>query len=440
MSVKVIARAKGQSAVASSAYRARTRMTDERTDFLYDYRHARQTQALIALECFAPDGTPLDRGKLWNAAELADTRKNSNTAREVEIALPDELDRKEQVALAVEYAKGLAERHFCAVDVAVHGPDIRHDKRNFHAHILFTSREVLDVDEDGRPVFGGKNRDFCLDDKKERGKNGVDEEREEWEKACNRALKKLGLEERVDHRSYAERGLDLISGGHVGPNIGAMRERGIETGQWVDAIERKAQRKRLEALILSREDIDREISEIERRLEKEERTQALPERSQRLKTREVRKPFTEKTLAPSMADLKRAEEDRRQAEELAKREKREEWAQALPVLDAAMVMAVTGYPDRCRFYDTGNGLNIMPLYEAGLEPAAVLATEVGLVVGFKMEQYLTPERVEALDKAVKEVYPEAKSVEIPEEGTVIQLIDRSVSKPLEIGLDRDIGR
>jgi hypothetical protein len=54
-----------------------------------------------------PDGAPswaLERERLWNAAEVADKRKNSTAAREFEIALPSELKAQERTCPAPNVA------------------------------------------------------------------------------------------------------------------------------------------------------------------------------------------------------------------------------------------------------------------------------------------------------------------------------------------------
>src|SRR3546814_18514579 len=58
-----------------------------------------------------------DRERLWNAAELAETRKNATVAREYEIALPVELSADERRELALGLAREISERHGGAVDV-----------------------------------------------------------------------------------------------------------------------------------------------------------------------------------------------------------------------------------------------------------------------------------------------------------------------------------
>ena len=83
-----------------------------------------------------------DRSALWNAAEQSENRKDARVAREFEIALPHELNSEQRLELTREFAQGLADRHGTAVDFAIHAPHGEIDGRNFHAHLMMTTRAV----------------------------------------------------------------------------------------------------------------------------------------------------------------------------------------------------------------------------------------------------------------------------------------------------------
>ena len=61
------------------------------------------------------------------------------------MALPAEISAAERRRLAVDFAREMANREGCAVDVAIHAPHREGDQRNHHAHILRTTRKVADV-------------------------------------------------------------------------------------------------------------------------------------------------------------------------------------------------------------------------------------------------------------------------------------------------------
>ena len=211
LSVKAVSRAKGQNAVASAAYRAGERLRDERTDEVKNFSRRRGVKHT---EIILPEGAPewaRDRGELWNQAEKAEKRKNSRTAREIEIALPAELDPKAREVLAREFATYLVAQYGFAGDLAIHAPDRRGDQRNHHAHILLTTRRI------GPEGFGEKTREL---DEQRAGDSVIEDWRELWQKFANTALKACGREERIDRRSLMAQGIDRIPQKQLG--LGAI--------------------------------------------------------------------------------------------------------------------------------------------------------------------------------------------------------------------------
>ena len=99
-SVKVISRAAGSSALASAAYRAASRLHDQRLDRDHDFTNK---SGVVHSEILLPDGAPqalADRERLWNAVEAAENRKDAQLAREVEFAIPREMSQADGIALA----------------------------------------------------------------------------------------------------------------------------------------------------------------------------------------------------------------------------------------------------------------------------------------------------------------------------------------------------
>ena len=215
LSVKAISRSAGRSATAAAAYRAATRIEDERTGLVHDYS---RKAGVLHREIVAPDDVPAwarDRAQLWNAAELAETRKNSTVAREIEVALPTEISPQHRRELACALAHEIAARHRCAVDVAIHAPARRSDERNHHAHLLMTTRRL---NADG---LTEKTRE--LDDLKT---GEVTRWRERWATLVNEHLAEHGHTDRVDHRSLEAQGLERDPTFHKGPAVTAIERRG----------------------------------------------------------------------------------------------------------------------------------------------------------------------------------------------------------------------
>jgi len=221
LSVKTVSRSSGRSAVAAAAYRSGIRLACERDGRTHDYTRKRGVVESFIVAPAGAEAWASDRSALWNRAEAAETRKNSTVAREYELALPAELPEGERVALARRFAETVVERFGVVADVALHEPHREGDQRNWHAHILTTTRAA---NENG---LGGKTRQ--LDDRAT-GPALVEGLREVWAEQVNAALERAQVEERVDHRSFARRGLEQVPTVHLGPAASALERRGVQTG------------------------------------------------------------------------------------------------------------------------------------------------------------------------------------------------------------------
>lgn len=204
-SMKTISRSHGRSATAAIAYRAGEKITDRRTGEVHDYQ---KKSGVLGTGIILPSGAPewaKSREQLWNAVEQKETRKNSTVAREIIVALPTELNKKAQFQMVHDFAERLVKRHKCAVDFAIHEPNKQGDERNYHAHILMSTRRLT---ADG---FTEKTRE--LD---ERNSGEIEHWREEWANHVNQRLAEHGHSERISHLSLAEQGIDREPTKHKG--------------------------------------------------------------------------------------------------------------------------------------------------------------------------------------------------------------------------------
>jgi len=211
MAISSVARGAGRRATAAAAYRSGERIRDERTGELFNYARRRD---VLHTEILLPshlEGEPVawarNRERLWNTAEHAEKRHNSRVAREYQVTLPAELEAVCRVALARAFAREIAERYRVAVDLAVHDPPAGGDPRNFHAHLLTTTREVTPA---GLGAKAGIDMDL-----RERLRRGLPDHRQEyislrerWATLTNDALREANIDARIDHRSLAAQGID----------------------------------------------------------------------------------------------------------------------------------------------------------------------------------------------------------------------------------------
>ncbi len=213
-SAKVIGRGAGSSAVASAAYRSASRFHDERLDRHHDFSNK---TGVVHSEVILPEGAPerlTARQTLWNEVEATEKRKDAQLAREVEFSIPRELTREQGVALAHEFvAKEFVARGMVA-DLNVHWDIGADGEAKPHAHVMLAMREV------GPDGFGPKVRDW-------NATALLQSWRENWATHVNARLQSLGIEARIDHRSYKAQGVAL----EPQHKIGAAGARRLERGE-----------------------------------------------------------------------------------------------------------------------------------------------------------------------------------------------------------------
>lgn len=221
-SVKAVSRSAGRSATASAAYRSGEKIADERTGEIHDYT---RKQGVLSAEIVLPDSAgewAKDRSALWNAAEMAERRKDACVAREIVVALPAELSVEERHRLAVDFARDMAQQEGCAVDVCIHAPSANGDNRNYHAHLLRSTRVIGEHAPEGKleTEKAGRNR-----------KNDLENIREKWGSLVNERLREHGHDSAVDHRSLEAQGIQRSPARHLGPTATAVERRTGESSE-----------------------------------------------------------------------------------------------------------------------------------------------------------------------------------------------------------------
>ncbi len=211
---RIISREKrGHSVVAASAYRAGLKLKDEHSGKMHDY--SRRSKGVVESAIVGPDGAPgwvHDPGQLWNKVEAGEKRIDAQLAREFILAVPKELSAEAQFQTAVDWAKKELVTSGMITEISLH-----HTKtgKNPHVHVLCTMRKL-----DGENFSAKKPREW----------NDVKlllHQRESWADAVNAALEKAGRNERVDHRSLKDRGIDQIPQPKIGKEATAMKRKGV---------------------------------------------------------------------------------------------------------------------------------------------------------------------------------------------------------------------
>ncbi len=195
-SAQTISRSQGRSAVGCSAYRSAMELFDERYGKTHDYT---KKEDVAYSEIMLPQDAPLwmmDREKLWNYVESCEKRKDAQLAREIQVSLPKELTLEQNIELIKEFVqKEFVDKGMIA-DVAIHTDKSSDGELQPHAHVMLTMREVT------MEGFGQKVREW-------NAKENLLEWREHWAETANRHLALNGHDITIDHRSNAERDINL---------------------------------------------------------------------------------------------------------------------------------------------------------------------------------------------------------------------------------------
>lgn len=252
---KVFSRSKGQTAIAAAAYRSGTKLEDHELGTVSDYT---KKKGIVFSEIALPANAPIeyaDRETLWNGVQEVEKSKDAQLCREFEIALPKELSLVEQIELVRTFTKSLVSEGMIA-DYSIH------DKNdgNPHVHILTTMRaldengkwmakqkKVYSLDEGGNriPIIDKKTGQQKISNGRRQWKREIlldtpwnsKEQlltwRKRWSDICNEAIDKKNalIEEEnlavnlyaqqeaishIDHRSYAEQGVNKTPTIHEG--------------------------------------------------------------------------------------------------------------------------------------------------------------------------------------------------------------------------------
>lgn len=283
----MISRGTGRSAVAAAAYMSCSRMYNDYDGVQHDYT---RKQGLVWQQVFLPDIAPTewsDREVLWNAVEEMEKTKDSRLAREFVVALPVELNRDEWIALLTDFIQANFVAEGMCADACIHDTD----GHNPHAHIMLTVRPLAEngkwqnkTEKEYLCVRAGEERGFTAAEFKQAQAEGWEKQyqykvgrkkvymtpsaaeaqglervskypkstkygrqnpitarwnseeqlvlwRAAWADAVNRCLERSGHEERVDHRSHAECGLDEQPAIHEGVVARALEKKGILSGR-----------------------------------------------------------------------------------------------------------------------------------------------------------------------------------------------------------------
>ena len=252
LSVSAVSKAKNHSVVAKSAYNSGSKLVDEQSGVVHDYTSKAKDKILNLVDS---DGTKytqvieknvmhtalitptlagdlaVTREGFWNDIERIETRKNAQLGTEIDVMFPDGITADQRIVLAERYAQTLSDRYNVLVDVAIHRPH-SHEKhvgevevveltsRNFHAHILLSSREIV-ADVEGYALSARKNwLQWSTEERLSKGLNGRGDElkyqRRLWADMANELLPE---NKTISEKSYRELGINRLPKMKLGKSL-----------------------------------------------------------------------------------------------------------------------------------------------------------------------------------------------------------------------------
>lgn len=271
-STKIISRSSGRSAVGASAYRSGEKIYNEYDGIDHDFS---RKQGVVYSEVMLPQQAKEEfknRATLWNEVEKIEKAKNSQLAREVEVALPKELSRAEQIQLVRSYVQDNYVKNGMCADVNIHDKE----DGNPHAHIMLTVRPIESngewgakskkeylLDENGQKIKlkSGQYKSKKIETTNWNSKEFLQSYREDWANKINQKLKEVGINQRVDHRSYEEQGIEKVPTIHEGATARKMEQRGkvsdrMEINRKIKEINEKINQHNIEVQKLKDETIE----------------------------------------------------------------------------------------------------------------------------------------------------------------------------------------
>lgn len=135
-----VSRSSGGNACRKASYNQREAIRCDRTGELFSFKDRGGNVHHEVLLPTDVDQKFRNSSTLWNEVERCENRKDSQLAKEIVLALPD--DKQMTLEDRIELTRRFASDHFVekglAVQMDIHEPD-EHEK-NWHAHLLVTTR------------------------------------------------------------------------------------------------------------------------------------------------------------------------------------------------------------------------------------------------------------------------------------------------------------
>lgn len=252
VSVKPVTKGNGGSVIAKSAYNSGSKLEDKKANKIHDYtakttaknielidkygvKTTKEIEKNVAYSALIvpkiADKIEVEREEFWNEIELIEKSAKAQLGVEIDVMFPRGLSADQRIELVKEYSQELADRYNILVDVNIHRPHTHIQKKdgqileitkdNHHAHILLSSREIIQNPDDSYSLSKRKNWGlWSTGERLRKGLNGRGDElkyqRSLWAEMAN---KRLSDDLKITEKSYREQGINQLPKMKLGKSL-----------------------------------------------------------------------------------------------------------------------------------------------------------------------------------------------------------------------------
>jgi len=252
VSIKPVTKGNGGSVIAKSAYNSGSELTDKKTNTVHDYTSKMTTKKIELIDengvktskdieknvaysvLIVPkiaDKIMVEREQFWNDIELIEKSAKAQLGVEIDVMFPYGLSADQRIDLVESYSQELADRYNVLVDVNIHKPHTHIQKKdgkvleitkdNHHAHILLSSREIIQNSDNSYSLSKRKNWGlWSTGERLKKGLNGRGDElkyqRKLWADLANDLLPD---NLKITEKSYREQGINQLPKMKLGKSL-----------------------------------------------------------------------------------------------------------------------------------------------------------------------------------------------------------------------------
>lgn len=253
VSVKPVTKGNGGSVITKAAYNSGSKLEDKKTNKVHDYtskmndknielvdkngvKTTKNIEKNVAYSVLIvpkiADKITVDREQFWNDIELIEKSDKAQLGVEIDVMFPRGLNADQRIELVESYSQELADRYNILVDVNIHKPHTHVQKKddgqvleitkdNHHAHILLSSREIIQNPDDSYSLSKRKNWGlWSTSERLKKGLNGRGDElkyqRKLW---ADKANNMLPDDLKITEKSYREQGINQLPKMKLGKSL-----------------------------------------------------------------------------------------------------------------------------------------------------------------------------------------------------------------------------